>query len=284
MKILFWLLVLNKVIFAYFQIRTKNLSCTKRSENELFEISGFWWLQEETSSESNDFYHLSTSRAGTSFRKISLSRRLFQGGARHESQFAWGSRAGTITSPRSSSYSDSLCYTTIKWINEVQSEAICCPFLFKEPKRSPNWIFSLTFIRASKGRRKLSWVTQKKTRTKNSSVDLSNYWISPKESNNCTFHFLCKTISKWVIPFTCWAFKLILKPRITYSLHQIVLPCKPYEIELSIFVFVDTVWLVDTVEWFYSKAWSIFNFLFLFSDQYSLNMTWSFPYKKEDCF
>ena len=156
----------------------------------MFEISGFWWLQEETSSESNDFYHLSTSRAGTSFRKISLSRRLFQGGARHESQFAWGSRAGTITSPRSSSYSDSLCYTTIKWINEVQSEAICCPFLFKEPKRSPNWIFSLTFIRASKGRRKLSWVTQKKTRTKNSSVDLSNYWISPKESNNRTFHFV----------------------------------------------------------------------------------------------
>ena len=116
----------------------------------LFKISGFWWFQEETSSESNDFYHLSTSRAGKSFRKISLSRRLFQGGARHESQFAWGSRAGTITS--SSSFSellDSLCYTTIKWINEVQSEAICCPFLEAKSQR-PNWIFSLTFIRASK--------------------------------------------------------------------------------------------------------------------------------------
>ena len=109
-------------------------------------ILGFWWVQEETSAESNHVHHLSTSRAGTSFRKISLSRRLLQGGARHESQFAWGSRAGTdynnfILFP-------ALCYT----INEVQSEAICCPFLSTLARRSPgpNWILALTFIRASK--------------------------------------------------------------------------------------------------------------------------------------
>ena len=60
-------------------------------------FTGFWWVEKEPSSKSHNFYHLSTSRAGTSFRKISLSRRLFQGGARHESQFAWGSRAGKIS-------------------------------------------------------------------------------------------------------------------------------------------------------------------------------------------
>ena len=62
--------------------------------------------------------------------------------------------------------------------------------------------------------------------------------IYSRVSNN---HTACmygeKSKSKWVIPFTSWAFKIIKKSWIVQVLveqHQIVLLCKLYEIEFSI--------------------------------------------------
>ena len=73
------------------------------------------------------------------------------------------------------------CYT----INEVQSEAICCPFLSTLARPpGPNWILALTFIRASKDS-KIELSHPKKGTL--FSVDLSNYRMLQARGN---FNFL----------------------------------------------------------------------------------------------
>lgn len=71
---------------------------------ELFSLFIFGWRfhfstrrclqQKETSPQSDYIYHISTARIGKSFREISLSGRLFEGRACHESEFARSASTG----------------------------------------------------------------------------------------------------------------------------------------------------------------------------------------------